>query len=91
MRAPHKLDANASSGLPQVRYICNLSSSSARRELTLRVLDELTPAERTGFVETVRRIADNLPVPRNARDEELRDRVAEIRDVIDRTADGGQA
>ena len=69
-----------------MRYICNLASFSARRELTRRVLDELTPSERAGFIDTVRRIADNLSVPRGERDEELRDRVQEICDVIDRTA-----
>jgi len=67
----------------QVRYICNLSSAASRRELTMKVLQELTPSERLGFVETVLRISDNLSEPKNERDEQLRDRVREIRNVVD--------
>jgi len=49
----------------------------------MKVLQELTPSERLGFVETVLRISDNLSEPKNERDEQLRDRVREIRNVVD--------
>ncbi|EOD30068.1 hypothetical protein EMIHUDRAFT_462931 [Emiliania huxleyi CCMP1516] len=71
--------------IKQVRYICSLASPASRRELTLKVLDELQPAERIAFVETVRRIADGIvgQPGTSGQDAELRDKVEEIRAVIE--------
>mmetsp|Transcript_5809 Transcript_5809/g.18758 ORF Transcript_5809/g.18758 Transcript_5809/m.18758 type:complete len:84 (+) Transcript_5809:51-302(+) len=73
--------------IKQVRYICSLASPASRRELTLKVLDELQPAERIAFVETVRRIADGLvgQPGTSGQDAELREKVEEIRAVIEHT------
>ena len=50
-----------------------------------QVLDELQPAERIAFVETVRRIADGIvgQPGTSGQDAELRDKVEEIRAVIE--------